>query len=182
MLKHNVFKKQDNHTATVCILLCRCLLLRCVLEAANHQAPCMATNLKGRIQTRQRHGQGKAGAWSPEKQWNTDWASASKNPQLKLAGKTCKQRISKTDTDKSNESWIGGSGGGGREKGKLPEPKGKRKSSPGPPGPKRISPTTNLGQRKRRRKKAGPRNLRSNSTGQPDRAYAGTNETKRFPN
>ena len=31
-------------------------------------------------------------------------------------------------------------GGGGREKGKLPGPKGKRESSPGPPGPTKETP------------------------------------------
>ena len=43
-------------------------------------------------------------------------------------------------TDKPNSSWIGGLGGGGREKGKIPGPKGKRESSPRPPGPKKEKP------------------------------------------
>ena len=38
------------------------------------------------------------------------------------------------------QSWIRGLGGGGREKGKLPDPKGKRESSPGPPGPTKEKP------------------------------------------
>ncbi len=50
-----------------------------------------------------------------------------------------------------------------REKGKLPPAKGKRKKA------------------KRMKGKGRQPLLRSNSTRQPDRAYARTNETKRFP-
>ena len=64
-------------------------------------------------------------------------------------------------------------GEGKREKGKLPGPKGKRESSPGPPGPKKEKPH-DLAETKGKREKPGQRNLRSNSTRQPDRAYART--------
>ena len=71
-------------------------------------------------------------------------------------------------------------GGGGREKGKLPGPKGKRESFPGPPGPTKEKPH-DLAQQKRKREKPGQQNLRSNSARQPDRPYALTDGTKPFP-
>ena len=49
-------------------------------------------------------------------------------------------------------------GGGGREKGKLPGPKGKRESSPGPPGPTKEKPH-DLAQPKGKREKAGQQNF-----------------------
>ena len=49
-------------------------------------------------------------------------------------------------------------GGGGREKGKLPSPKGKRESSPGPPGPTKEKPH-DLAQPKGKRETAGPQNF-----------------------
>ena len=70
--------------------------------------------------------------------------------------------------------------GGGSEKGKLPGPKGKRESFPGPPGPTKEKPH-DLAQPEGKREKPGQQNLGSNSTRQPDRAYARTNESKRVP-
>ena len=49
-------------------------------------------------------------------------------------------------------------GGGGREKGKLPGPKGKRESSSGSPGPTKEKPH-DLAQAKGKREKAGPQNF-----------------------
>ena len=46
-------------------------------------------------------------------------------------------------------------GGGGREKGKLLGPKGKRESSPGPPGPTKEKPH-DLAGAKGKREKPGP--------------------------
>ena len=46
-------------------------------------------------------------------------------------------------------------GGGGREKGTLPGPKGKRESSPEPPGPTKEKPH-DLARPKGKREKAGP--------------------------
>ena len=65
-------------------------------------------------------------------------------------------------------------------KGKARRPKGKRERSPKPPGPPKEKPHDLAGP-KGKREKPGPRTLRYNSTTQPDRAYARTNETKRFP-
>ena len=49
-------------------------------------------------------------------------------------------------------------GGGGREKGKLPGPKGKRESSPKPPGPTKEKPH-DLAQQKGKRENTGPQNF-----------------------
>ena len=49
-------------------------------------------------------------------------------------------------------------GGGGREKGKLPGPKGKRESSLGPPGPTKEKPH-DLAQPKGKREKPGQQNF-----------------------
>ena len=49
-------------------------------------------------------------------------------------------------------------GGVEREKGKLPGPKGKRESSPGPPGTTKEKPH-DLAQAKGKREKPGPHNF-----------------------
>ena len=49
-------------------------------------------------------------------------------------------------------------GEGKREKGKLPGPKGKRESSPGPPGPTKEKPH-DLARAKGKREKPGPHNF-----------------------
>ena len=59
-------------------------------------------------------------------------------------------------------------GGWGEGKGKAPRPQKEKGKLPGP-------------KREKGKGKGGPRKLRSNSTRQPDRVYAHTNETKRFP-
>ena len=48
--------------------------------------------------------------------------------------------------------------GGGSEKGKLPGPKGKRESSPKPPGPTKEKPH-DLAQQKGKREKPGQQNF-----------------------
>ena len=67
-------------------------------------------------------------------------------------------------TDKTNQSWIGGLGGGGREKGKLLETKREKgklpKTTQDHPGPKRKKPQDHP-VTKGKREKTGPRNVRS---------------------